>query len=153
MSGIAPEYGRKRMDRAEVSRRLKAARWLAGGTNEKGLVAPLETRDLAQRPQLAENRISANRLEEIEQLKVDARPMELDKIAEAMGLPSSWFRATKVAPLTLDVPAAMEAVRNLAEQIADLEATHAPPLSGTPGTAEQDGSLEAGHQSHGRGTR
>lgn len=141
------------MDRPEVSRRLKAARWLAGSLNDKGQVAPLEVRELAQRDQLKENRISSNRLEEIEQLRVDARPMELDKIAEAMGLPSSWFRATKVAPLTLDVPAAMDAVRHLAEQIADLEATQSPPPGDTPHTEEQADTSGADRQARDQGMR
>lgn len=139
------------MDRPEVSRRLKAARWLAGGVNDKGQVFALETRDLAQCPQLVENKISVNRLEEIEQLKVDARPMELDKIAEAMGLPASWFRAPKVAPLTLDVPVVMDAVRNLAEQIEALEATRVPPPVDTPHTAETDGTSEEAPPVHGQG--
>lgn len=88
-------------DRALISLRLKAARWLAGtvqeapakraGDEPKRTVNTLRVEELAKRRPLQDNGITKNRLEEIEQLKVDARPMELDAIAAALGLPNTWF--------------------------------------------------------------
>jgi transcriptional regulator with XRE-family HTH domain len=81
------------VDPVEISRRLKAGRWLAGGVRADGKPTALTTAELAKRSPLPQNGISVNRLEEIEQLKVSngPRPMELEKIAEALGLPAAWF--------------------------------------------------------------
>ena len=100
--------------RAETSRRLKAARWLAGGVDAKGKPDELKREDLALRSPLPENGITANRLHEIEQMKIAARPMELDRIAEALGLPHEWFTSA-----TLPVASA-EAVRQSAEMLGPL---------------------------------
>lgn len=83
-------------DAVEISRRLKAARMLAGATDEKGRPIPLAARDLAALPALVENKISANTIEEIEQLKRDARPMELREIARALDLPDDYFDAERL---------------------------------------------------------
>lgn len=85
------------MDRAEISRRLKAARWLAGGVDEKGRPLPLSPEDLAQREQLKRNGITANAISEIERLVKDARPMELREISDALGLSRAWFTADEPA--------------------------------------------------------
>lgn len=83
--------------RVQVSLRLKAGRWLAGGLerrdrpNAKPKAAALGVSALAEHPVLMENSITRNRLEEIEQLKTRARPMELEKIAGALGQPPDWF--------------------------------------------------------------
>jgi hypothetical protein len=98
---------------AEVSRRLKAARWLAGGVDAKGKPKELKVSELALRPPLPENGISANRLAEIEQLKITAPPMELEKIEEALGLPG-WFFAES------PVGASEEAVRRAGEMLGPL---------------------------------
>lgn len=90
ISGISRNYG-AHMDLVEVSRRLKAARWLAGGVKDNGKPAELKASELARRDVLVENGITANRIEEIEQLKVTPRPMELEKIAQALGVPRDWF--------------------------------------------------------------
>lgn len=79
------------MDRAEVSRRLKAARWLRGGTDAKGRPVPLSPAELAQRDQLQRNGITANAIAEIERMVKDAKPMELREIREALELPDNWF--------------------------------------------------------------
>lgn len=73
------------IDDVEVALRLKAARWLAGALDESGKPAALSVGDLALRPPLPENRITKNRIEEIEQLKAAPRPMEVEKLAEALG--------------------------------------------------------------------
>jgi len=80
---------------AETSRRLKAARWLAGDTDKKGRPKQLKIAELAQREPLPENGISKNRLEEIEQMKITAPPMELEKIAVALDVPIEWFSTEK----------------------------------------------------------
>lgn len=75
-----------------ISRRLKAARWLAGeGRDTRGAVAPLSAKALAARPRLVANKITASRIEEIEQERVDARDMELEQIALALGQPRDYF--------------------------------------------------------------
>lgn len=80
------------MDRETISRRLKAARWLAGtGRNGKGTLVPLPAAELARHELLVRNGITASRIEEIEQERVDARPMELEKIGLALGVSEGWF--------------------------------------------------------------
>lgn len=101
-------------DPAETSRRLKAARWLAGGVDADGKPKQLKVAELAQRWPLPENGIKANRLEEIEQLKITAPPMELEKIAEALGLPHEWFSAE------LPAEARAEALQNAAAMVGPL---------------------------------
>jgi transcriptional regulator with XRE-family HTH domain len=71
------------VERAEVSRRLKAARALAG----------VKVSELAEREALRANGITANLIGETERQERDARPMELRVIAEALDLPS-WFFTT-----------------------------------------------------------
>lgn len=97
MSGMTPEYGRRTVTKDEISRRLKAARWLRGGVDEKGKVQALKTSTLAEHPSLAENGISKNRLEDIEQQRLEPGPRkwELEKLEEALGLPG-WFGALDV---------------------------------------------------------
>lgn len=122
----------------EISRRLKAARWLAGGVDEKGKPKELKVAELAQIPPLPENGITANRIEEIEQLKVRGggpRPMELEKIARALGLPGDWFAAP-------DPVRRGDSLDLLQQALADLGL--APPPSGAeepsavPGTDRQE---------------
>jgi len=52
---------------------------------------PLPVSELAEHPLLRDNRITRNRIEEIEQMKVMARPLELDALARALELPPEWF--------------------------------------------------------------
>lgn len=87
------------MDGAEVSRRLKAARWLAGGVDAKGKPIPLSPRKLAQHERLQRNGISANAIEEFEQLRREPREMELRVITEALELPSTWFSGAVTDPV------------------------------------------------------
>lgn len=71
------------MERFEVSRRLKAARALAG----------VKVSELAEREALRANGITANLIGETERQERDARPMELRVIAEALDLPAWFFTA------------------------------------------------------------
>lgn len=75
------------MDRAELIRRLKAARALGGFTKPEAL---------AMQPLLVENGIKESRIRELESMKgrADARPMELAIIARACGLPEEFFSAS-----------------------------------------------------------
>jgi hypothetical protein len=75
----------------EISRRLKAARWLLGSLVD-GKAKALTTAELAAHPVLIANRISKNRLEDIEQLRINGGPRrwELEQLEEALGLPG-WF--------------------------------------------------------------
>lgn len=88
----------------EVSRRLKAARWLAGDVGPDGKPRALSVAELAQRDELVNNRISANRLEEIEQIKTQARPVELREIARALEVPEQWFDEDYVIGTSLAPP-------------------------------------------------
>lgn len=89
--------------RLAVALRLKAARWLAGGRaadgRHSGKAIALSTRQLADLPLLRENGITRNRLEDFEQMTTDAKPMELEKIEQALGLPAGWLQH---APTTAD---------------------------------------------------
>jgi transcriptional regulator with XRE-family HTH domain len=83
--------------RAEIARRLKAARWLAGSvaSNERGetgyRVTQLSPEDLARRGRLSENGITATLIGAIERMERHTPPMELEAIADALGVPRSWF--------------------------------------------------------------
>lgn len=72
------------MEREEIRRRLKAARAYAGFTKPT---------TLAQQPLLVKNGITASRIVQTEAMNRDARPMELECIAAACGLPTEWFTA------------------------------------------------------------
>lgn len=127
MLGIVAAYGRpmpKNRDRAADSRRLKAARWLAGtGRNDRGQLIALPVAELAGMEPLKRNRISASRLEEIEQERTDARDMELEKVAEALELPASFLlRGTATAS-----DAVLDELRELREQVGALVEQSATP--------------------------
>jgi hypothetical protein len=77
----------------EISLRLKAARWLAGqqGTGgrqgDKPRSIPLSTEALAARSPLPENKITADKLQRIEQMTVPyVKPSEVALIGQALGL-------------------------------------------------------------------
>jgi transcriptional regulator with XRE-family HTH domain len=79
------------LSRSELSARLKAARWLAGVPDENGRPRQLSVAALVQMEPIKRNKITKNRIEEIEQTKAEARLMELEKIAEALDTPVEWF--------------------------------------------------------------
>jgi protein-disulfide isomerase-like protein with CxxC motif len=106
------------VDRSELARRLKAARALAGYTKPE---------TLAQQPLLLANGIKASRIKEMESVKgrVEVRPMELDVIAEACGLPREFFsapfeRMAENAALAERMEAVERALEALAEAVPDL---------------------------------
>lgn len=98
--------------RLEVSNRLKAARQLAGYLGETGKPTPLPVDALIQLPELTENGITKNRIEDIEQLQVDARPMELQLIARALSLPDHWFARGGGEPLNRPIADLLQAVES-----------------------------------------
>lgn len=83
--------------RAEIARRLKAARWLAGtiGPSTKGRtgyeVKAITPAELAARDPLPANDLTATKLGAIERMERKATPMELEKIAEALGVARDYF--------------------------------------------------------------
>jgi hypothetical protein len=83
--------------RAEIARRLKAGRLLAGGIREKATgrvkveIYALTAAELAGRSPLPENEITASLLGTIERMERHTPPMELQAIAEALGLGRDWF--------------------------------------------------------------
>ncbi len=94
--------------RAEIARRLKAGRLLAGGIREKpkGRVKvetyALTPTELAGRSPLPENEITASLLGTIERMERHTPPMELQAIAEALGLGRDWF-ATETPTSSIDL--------------------------------------------------
>jgi hypothetical protein len=79
--------------RAETAARIKAARWLASEeTDSEGKPKPLPVKQLVER-EPAKGNLTVNRVEAIERAAVKAKPMELEKIAEALRLPHAWFTA------------------------------------------------------------
>jgi hypothetical protein len=54
-------------------------------------VFPLSTDDLAAREQLVRNGITATLLGAIERMERHTPPMELQAIADALGVPRTWF--------------------------------------------------------------
>jgi transcriptional regulator with XRE-family HTH domain len=104
------------MDPAEVSRRLKVARWLAGDVNEKGQPSPLSPEELAEFPAVAENGISLNAITEIERVLRPARPMELRILAEALNV-SYEFLAGETNPIAADGGAEPEQLHEVVQRL------------------------------------
>jgi len=79
--------------RAEIARRLKAARWLAAEVvpAEKPKLEALSPQELARRAPLPENAISANKIGTIERMERRTPPYELRAIAEALGQDADYF--------------------------------------------------------------
>lgn len=123
---------------------MKAARYLHGREGDRG-AAPLPVAELAQREPLRSNGISANRLEEIEQMKAHGRPMELEKVAQALGLRVDWFTAEAITdtvdPVTVQLDRIEETVLGLAGTGKLATATHHGSLAATPPEDEPTGEL------------
>jgi transcriptional regulator with XRE-family HTH domain len=117
-SGTTRDYGSRMSTsdprRVDVSKRLKAARQLAGYVDERGKVVPLPVGELVLIPDIAQNGISKNRVEEIEQMKVDARPMELKTIALALSLPEDWFARGGGEPINQPIADLLQVVESAA---------------------------------------
>lgn len=87
--------------RLQVSLRLKAARYLAGGLRKTkaGMEASaLTVEELAAHPVIRANGIKKNRLDAYEQMRTDPRPMELRVIAEALKVAPSFLLEPLSAP-------------------------------------------------------
>lgn len=125
-----------RARRAEISRRLKAARWLRGGLDEKGRPAPLSPEDLADHEPLRRNGITANAISEIERMVKSARPMELRELCEALEMPPDWFAVESNA---LSREALQRSAALLAPQLlAAAQALRQAQEQGPQGTDRQD---------------
>lgn len=77
--------------RLQVSLRLKAARYLAGrraasDSKQPGEAVALTAEELAEHPIMVENVITLNRIRDYEQMKARLRRMELEKLADALGV-------------------------------------------------------------------
>lgn len=77
----------------QISLRLKAARYLAGSektranaTTGKTHAVPLEPKDLAKRSPLPENKITANKIFEIETMQTYVPPSHVALLSEALGI-------------------------------------------------------------------
>jgi hypothetical protein len=96
----------------EISLRLKAARFLAGSASvrsgtksDKGQAIALRPEELALRPPLPENRITANKLREIEAMKTYVTPGQVALIGQALGVDLEHLPMLEPAnaePLSLD---------------------------------------------------
>jgi hypothetical protein len=129
------------LPRAEISARVKAGRWLASRRKDaKGKPIVLSVQEMVRRKPLAGN-MTVNRIHEIEQAKVDARPMELEKIADALKLPHEWFTADDLARLfrsRLRAPGLPASRAGLATKHLDPEQTDEPQTpSQTPAEADE----------------
>lgn len=110
----------------QVSLRLKAARYLAGDySKDEKYASPISVEKLAKVPLLVANQIGANRLMEIEQMKTRARPMELQVIADALGVPR-WFLVDGLGDPQNEILEELSRVRVLLEQQASSQATGQP---------------------------
>lgn len=137
--------------RAEIARRLKAGRWLAGSVRENARgktgyrVAEMSTEDLAQRGELQENGITATLLGSIERMERHTPPMELRAIEDALGLPNGWF---DIEPSSI-LPAPHHGSRSLSDEEISraaellgpllLEAARARRQAGEPGRRDAGG--------------
>jgi len=121
--------------RLEISLRLKAARWIRGYRDSRGKPSAVTTGALAEIEPLKSNGITKNRLEEIEQGKVLARPMELEAIARALKLPRDWFEQGAEASTRLDALALLE------EAVRERDPARWPSLGATASPAGDRGRL------------
>lgn len=88
--------------RLRIALRLKAARFLAGQLQEskKGKEAvALPVKDLIKREPLRANRYAVDRIEGYEQMRIVPRPMDLERMAEALEVPAQFFVAESPATL------------------------------------------------------
>lgn len=101
------------IDRVELSRRLKAARWLAGGTDARGNPVDMTREELAQLPALVRNGITANELSEIERVNVkkDIFDYHLTSIIDALDLPEAYFG--EVSPRQSEILKRLERIEAL----------------------------------------
>lgn len=120
--------------RAEIARRLKAGRWLAGtqidetGKGRVGrAVRALSVVELAGLPVLRDNEITASMLGTIERMERHTTPNQLQSIAEGLGLGDDWFE-----------PALSLLVRDHQEQAAAHLATLAEPDGASPGDRPEE---------------
>lgn len=146
--------------RLRTSLRLKAARYLAGGLSEDGKdgkrrAVPMPVDVLAQHETLVVNGITRNRLLEIEQLVTDARPMELERIAEALGVPAAFLTddltVTSVQRQLNDIAASVERMATRLEDTAIRERLEA--YEDFPGLARRAQTEPPEQQPHRRGDR
>jgi hypothetical protein len=133
------------MDPLQVSRRLKAARWLAGtATDANGKPLALTADELAKREPMASNGLTANAIGELERMTRVLRPMEIRIIASALGVPYSFFEGPDLlfsAQPAADAPQAPEG--GLARELEDdPPRVQNPPQ--TPNPAEEDPRRDAG---------
>lgn len=70
---------------------MKAGRYLAGHRAGSGGARPMPVQELVRHPELLDEGISANRLEEAEQLKTSLRRSEMRAFIAALALPADWF--------------------------------------------------------------
>jgi hypothetical protein len=139
--------------RAEIARRLRAARWLAGGVveNAKGKVdwkvAPLSAADLALRAPLVENEVTASLIGAIERMERPTKPMELAALAEALRLPREWFPVGSAEAVSLSDADVRRAAEILAPQL--LAAARALRPDPEAGSAEPNGQDPLGAPSEG----
>jgi hypothetical protein len=98
--------------RAETARLLKAARWLcasvqpSGNRSEESVewkLRELSAADLAARSPLHENGWSAKRIGRIERMERDVKPIEMNMLERALGLPGLFDAVMPRHPL--DPPA------------------------------------------------
>lgn len=123
--------------RAEIARRLKAGRWLAGGLRGGAMrgktgyeVTALSPKELADRPPLAENEITATKLGAIERMERHATPMELERIALGLGMPADYFRqdrdenhARSITQMLQEQTELLREIRRLADALPSDETT------------------------------
>ncbi len=106
--------------RGEIARRLKAGRWLAGsieatGKGRAGVAAKaLTTAELAARYPLPENGITESLIGTIERMERQTNPMELQAVAQALGLGDDWFEPALSLLVRSAQDSASEQLRTLA---------------------------------------
>jgi hypothetical protein len=120
--------------RGEIARRLKAGRWLVGGLEATGKgrtpirAKALSLQELAARPGMAENEITASLLGTIERMERHTTPMQLTVIGQALGLGDEWF-APAIAHLEMATQRERDQVElDVDAMLDEIEQPTAPPL-------------------------
>ena len=137
----------ERSRQLEISLRLKAARWLAGSqrvsaksTTGKEQAVALSPEELASRSPLPENRITANKIREIEEMKTFVPPSQITLISEALGFDFDALPLPEPAAVTQKLDALEQA---LTEAVQDLVRETEPAVTSALERGLKDASRES----------
>jgi hypothetical protein len=101
--------------RLQIALRLKAARHLVGHHGRRG-ATPMPVEDVVLYPPARDENITANRLTEVEQMKVSLRRSEMDALVRALKMPEDWFAGLYPSDVGREITSPLGAVLRAATE-------------------------------------